>query len=103
MRQRVLVAMALVLQPRLLIADEPTTGLDPQTQNEVLSSIDVLLERTGASLLFITHDLRAAGVLCSDAMILDGGRIVAEGSWDALQSRDEAACGFLRAARSLES
>lgn len=102
MRQRVLVAMALVLQPRLLIADEPTTGLDPQTQNEVLSSMDMLLNRTGASLLFITHDLRSAGVLCPDAIVIDRGSVVAEGSWEALRWRDEAARGFLKAARSLE-
>jgi ABC-type glutathione transport system ATPase component len=102
MRQRVLIAMALVLQPRLLIADEPTTGLDPQTQSEVLSSMDMLLERTGASLLFITHDLRAAGVLCPEAMVLDSGRIVAQGPWEELRSGEAAACGFLKAARSLE-
>jgi peptide/nickel transport system ATP-binding protein len=103
MRQRVLIAMALVLQPRLLVADEPTTGLDPQTQNEVLSSVDVLLQKTGASLLFITHDLRAAGVLCPAAFVLDRGRIVAEGSWGALRSRGNDARGLLESARSLES
>lgn len=102
MRQRVLIAMALALQPRLLIADEPTTGLDPQTQNEVLSAMDMLLKRTGASLLFITHDLRAAGVLCPAAFVLDRGGIVAEGPWDALRSAAGAARGFLKSARSLE-
>jgi len=65
--------------------------------------MDMLLERTGASLLFITHDLRAAGVLCPEAMVLDGGCIVTQGPWEVLRSREEAAHGFLRAARSLES
>ncbi len=102
MRQRALVAMAMALEPRLLVADEVTTGLDPLTQRETLASIDLLLEKTKASLLFITHDLRAAGALCQDAIVLDRGRVVAEGSWDALR-RNEAASPFLDAARSLES
>jgi ABC-type glutathione transport system ATPase component len=102
MRQRALAAMALVLQPRLLIADEPTTGLDPETQREALSSIDLLLHRTGASLLFITHDLRAAGALCPGAIVLDRGAVVAEGSWEQLWA-DAAACRFLEAARSLDA
>jgi len=102
MRQRALVAMALTLEPRLLIADEVTTGLDPVTQRETLASIDLLLEKTKASLLFITHDLRAAGALCPDAIVLDGGRVVAEGAWEAL--RDNAAAQELfKAARSLAS
>lgn len=101
MRQRAMVAMALTLEPRLLIADEPTTGLDPLTQREALASIDLLLAKTGASLLFITHDLRAAGALCQDAVVLDRGRVVAEGSWEALQ-QVEAAGHLLRAAGSLE-
>jgi ABC-type glutathione transport system ATPase component len=101
MRQRALAAMALVLQPRLLIADEPTTGLDPQTQREALSCIDLLLHRTGASLLFITHDLRAASVLCPSAIVLDRGSVAAEGSWEQLWS-DGTAREFLGAARGLE-
>jgi len=79
MQQRVLVAMALALEPRVLLADEPTTGLDSLAQREVLRALEVMLERTGASLLFITHDLRAANVLCRNAMVLDRGRLVAKG------------------------
>ncbi|MBK9169022.1 MAG: ABC transporter ATP-binding protein [Bryobacterales bacterium] len=99
MRQRVLIAMALVLEPRVLIADEPTTGLDPLTQAEVLAGIDAFLRRTGASLLFITHDLRAAGVLCQGAVVLDQGKVVAEGSWDALRGSGTAADALVDAAR----
>jgi len=101
MRQRALVALALVLQPRLLIAEEPTTGLDPLTQREALASIDFLLRHTGASLLFITHDLRAAGALCPDALVLDRGRVVAEGDWEALW-QNAAARDFLEAARRVD-
>jgi ABC-type glutathione transport system ATPase component len=79
MRQRVMIAMALVMEPRILIADEPTTGLDPLTQRDVLRAIDVMMTRTGASVLLVTHDLRAAGVLCRDAIVLHQGRVVAEG------------------------
>jgi len=100
MRQRALAAMALTLEPRLLIADETTTGLDPLTQRETLASLELLLEKTGASLLFITHDLRAAGSLCENAIALDGGRVVAEGSWDSLRDH-EATRDFFHAARSL--
>lgn len=102
MRQRVLIAMAMVLEPRVLIADEPTTGLDPLTQQEVLTGIDALLSRTGASLLFITHDLRAAGVLCRDAIVLDQGVVVAEGTWEQLRLAGDAATAILNAARSVD-
>lgn len=80
MQQRVLVAMALVLRPRVLIADEPTTGLDPVTQRDVLGHLERALDTTGASLLFITHDLRAAGVLCRDVSVMAAGRITASGA-----------------------
>jgi len=102
MRQRVLIAMAMVLEPRVLIADEPTTGLDPLTQQEVLAGIDALLSRTGASLLFISHDLRAAGVLCRDAIVLEQGVIVAEGAWDRLPRAGVGAAAILNAARSVD-
>jgi ABC-type glutathione transport system ATPase component len=102
MRQRVLIAMAMVLEPQVLIADEPTTGLDPITQNEVLSGLNTLLQRTGASLLFITHDMRAAGVLCSDAIVLDRGAVAAAGPWRTLVDGGAAARALVDAARGVE-
>ena len=102
MRQRVLIAMAMVLEPQVLIADEPTTGLDPITQGEVLSGLNTLLQRTGASLLFITHDMRAAGVLCSDAIVLDRGAVAAAGPWQTLADRGSAARELVDAARKVE-
>jgi len=102
MRQRVLIAMAMVLEPQVLIADEPTTGLDPLTQGEVLSALHTLLQRTGASLLFITHDMRAAGVLCSDAIVLDRGAVAAAGPWRTLAESGPAARALVDAARGVE-
>lgn len=102
MRQRVLIAMAMVLEPQVFIADEPTTGLDPVTQREVLAALNALLERTGAALLFITHDMRAAAVLCGDAIVLDRGRVAAEGRWEGLRDCGDAAGALVDAARGVE-
>jgi ABC-type glutathione transport system ATPase component len=102
MRQRVLIAMALVLEPRVLIADETTTGLDPLTQREVLAQIEMLLSRSHASLLYISHDLRSAAALCPEALVMEKGKIVAAGSWNCLADLHPAARRLVAASRSLE-
>ncbi|HEX4215130.1 MAG TPA: ABC transporter ATP-binding protein [Candidatus Dormibacteraeota bacterium] len=79
MRQRVMIAMALALRPRLIIMDEPTTGLDVVVQREIMQQIQELKDRLGFSILFITHDLSLLMELCSRAAIMYAGKVVEEG------------------------
>jgi peptide/nickel transport system ATP-binding protein len=76
MKQRVLIALALLLRPRLLIADEPTTGLDVLTEREILDALSAMLDATGASLLFISHDLRAVRAVAPRTLVMQAGRIL---------------------------
>lgn len=76
MKQRVLIAMALLLRPSVLIADEPTTGLDVLTEREILAALTAMLDATGASLLFISHDLRAVRAVAPRTLVMHAGRII---------------------------
>jgi oligopeptide/dipeptide ABC transporter ATP-binding protein len=76
--QRVMIAAALAIEPRLLIADEPTTALDVTTQAEVMAIIDELRAERGLSMLFITHDLDLAAAVCDRTAVMYAGRIVEE-------------------------
>lgn len=76
MKQRVMMAMALILKPTILIADEPTTGLDVITEFETLQALNVVQEETGSALLFVSHDLRIVRQTCASVMVMDAGRIV---------------------------
>jgi peptide/nickel transport system ATP-binding protein len=76
MRQRVVIAIALALRPRLLIMDEPTTALDVVIQRELLSQLLDLKDKLGFSVLFITHDLALMLQVCSRVGIVYGGRLV---------------------------
>lgn len=76
MKQRVLIAMALILRPRILIADEPTTGLDVLTERDVLAALNAMADETGCALLFISHDLRAVAEVARRTLVMDKGRIV---------------------------
>lgn len=79
-RQRVLLAMALLAQPKLLIADEPTTALDVTVQAEILSLIETAAQADGMSVLFITHNLGVAWRICDRIMVMRAGQIVEAGS-----------------------
>lgn len=79
MRQRALIAMALACQPRLLIADEPTTALDVTIQAQILALLRDLVEDTGTALVMITHDLGVVAGLCDSVNVLYGGKIVERG------------------------
>ena len=76
MRRRVLIALALAGQPQLLIADEPTTGLDPTIQAQILDLLGRLAQHDAMSLLRITHDLSAVAELASDVIVMVAGRVV---------------------------
>ena len=75
MRQRVLIAMALSCKPELLIADEPTTALDPTIQEQILELIRDLHDKTGMSVMYITHDLGVIAETCTRVVVMYAGMI----------------------------
>lgn len=80
MRQRVMIAMAMINRPRLLIADEPTTALDAVTEREIVGLIGRLARENHTAVIFISHDLGILRELCDRVMIMKDGRIVESGS-----------------------
>jgi oligopeptide/dipeptide ABC transporter ATP-binding protein len=79
MRQRVLIALALAANPRLLLADEPTTALDVTVQLQVLRLIADLVDRLGLTLVLISHDLGVIGAMCRRVVVMYAGTIVEDG------------------------
>ena len=80
MRQRVMIAMALINNPKLLIADEPTTALDVTTQAQILDLIRRLRADFDSAVIMITHDLGVVAELCDDVIVMYAGRVVEQGS-----------------------
>jgi len=76
MCQRVVIALALACRPQLLIADEPTTGLDVTTQKTVMELIVELTRERGMSTILITHDLGLAATYCDDIVVMEKGHVV---------------------------
>ena len=84
MRQRVMIAMALSCNPKLLICDEPTTALDVTIQAQILDLINELKEKLGTSIMMITHDLGVIAEVADDVMVMYAGKIVEYGDADAI-------------------
>ena len=80
MRQRVSIAMALALKPRILIADEPTTSLDTKTSFEIMNEILYLSDRSETTLVLISHDINLAAKWCKQVVIMDKGSIKEQGN-----------------------
>lgn len=80
MRQRVVIAMALACEPRLLIADEPTTALDVTIQAEILALMDRLKRETGTAVMFITHDMAVVAQMADRVVVMFRGNKVEEGT-----------------------
>ena len=80
MKQRIVGAIALAGEPRVLIADEPTTALDATIQLQYLTLLKEIQARTKLAMLFITHDLRVAAQVCDQVAVMQAGRIVEYGS-----------------------
>ena len=89
MRQRVMIAMALINKPEIIIADEPTTALDVTTQAQILRLMGQLQEEHDAAIVMITHDLGVVAELANDVLVMYGGRVVEEAKVDDLFAQPE--------------
>lgn len=87
MKQKVKLAMALVHDPQLLFLDEPTNGLDPEGRTEILELMRDLIEKKGKSIILSSHILSDVESLCEHAVLIDGGRVIAEGAMSELTRR----------------
>lgn len=91
MAQRVAIAMAMAREPRILIADEPTASLDAQVRDEILTLLVEMVQRSGASLIWISHDLGAVRRWCERVMVMQLGKIVEMGPTEQVLGRPSAA------------
>ena len=82
MRQRAMIAMTLLCNPKLLIADEPTTALDVTIQAQILELMKALKEKINSAIILITHDLGIISDICDEVIVMYAGRIVEKGSID---------------------
>ncbi|MBS4067009.1 MAG: ATP-binding cassette domain-containing protein [Sulfurimonas sp.] len=82
--QRVVIAMALSHEPKLILLDEPTTALDPDTRVMILTLLKTLQSEFGFKILFVTHDMNSAKILCQDICVIKEGRVVESGKMDSV-------------------
>ncbi|MDO5075775.1 dipeptide/oligopeptide/nickel ABC transporter permease/ATP-binding protein [Corynebacterium sp.] len=104
-RQRVLIAMALTRDPRLLIADEPTTALDVTVQHQVVQLLNELREKLGFAMIFVSHDLALVGRLAHKITVMYAGQVVEQGATSELLTdpRHEYTRGLLGSVLSIEA
>lgn len=90
MRQRVVIAMALLCNPEILIADEPTTALDVTVQGQIIQLLADLQKEFHMSMLFITHDLGVVAEICHDVMVMYCGNVMEQGTVDNIFTKSAA-------------
>lgn len=83
-RQRIAMARALILEPEFIVCDEVTSALDTRTQARILELLREIQQRTGTTLLFISHDLHVVASMCDEVAVMRNGRIVEQGSGESL-------------------
>jgi len=86
MQRRLNIACALVHKPKLVIMDEPTVGIDPQSRNHILESVKQIAQK-GTTVLYTSHYMEEVQAICSRVSIMDAGRVIAEGTLDELMRR----------------
>jgi len=79
MKQRAIIAMALACNPKLIIADEPTTALDVIVQDQILKEMNIIQKELNTSVVFISHDIAVVADVCEDICVMYGGQIVEKG------------------------
>ena len=104
MRQRVMIAMALSCEPKLIIADEPTTALDVTIQAQILELLKTIQQRTGSALLLITHDLGVVAEMVDNIIVMYAGQVVEQGTVDQvlITPKDPYTMGLLESIPSVE-
>ncbi len=89
MRKRISLARTLILKPELMLYDEPTTGLDPITSQKMSELILDVQKKYKTTSIIITHDIKCAEITANRIMIIDGGKFIAEGTFDELKDSDD--------------
>src|SRR5690606_15087330 len=86
MKRRLNIAVALLGRPRLLLLDEPTVGIDPQSRRHILDAVRALAAEAGLTVLYTSHYMEEVEYLCRHVAIMDHGRIIAQGSLDEVRA-----------------